>query len=76
MRRKEMEEINTAIKWHKFPDEKPANGTCKYIVIYNWYGEYKATDSVWAKGKFSGAKNSLIKAWTEIPYAMLRGIDV
>ena len=67
---------NQTIKWHKFPDEKPANGTCKYIVIYNWYGEYKATDSVWVKGKFSGAKNSLIKAWTEIPYAMLRGIYV
>ena len=67
---------NQTIKWHKFPYEKPTNDACKYIVIYNWYGEYKATDSVWAKGKFSGAKNSLIKAWTEIPYAMLRGIYV
>ena len=36
-----MEEINTAIKWHKFPDEKPANGTCKYIVIYNESPEEK-----------------------------------
>ena len=59
-----MEEINTAIKWHKFPDEKPANGTCKYIVIYNWYGEYKATDSV-GKGEVQHGKKQ--------PYQSLGG---
>lgn len=67
---------NQTIKWHKFPEEKPTNDTCKYIVIYNWYGEHKATDSVWARGKFSGAKNSLIEAWMEIPYVQLEGIYV
>lgn len=66
----------STIEWRKYPEEKPINDTCKYIVIYDWYGEYKSIDCVWVKGKFAGVKNSLVKAWAEMPYAMLRRIYV
>lgn len=70
-----MSKTNTV--WHKYPDEKPKSECCKYIVIFRDNGELKATDCFWLKEKFTGGvEDSLVEAWTEMPYAQLEGIYV
>ena len=59
----------TKVKWHKYPDEKPKCES-RYVVIFDANGYLEAKCCPWIKGMFTGIKNTLIKAWTEMPYVI------
>ena len=56
-------------QWHKYPEDKPK---CEsgYVVIFDNNGYLEAKHCQWIKGMFTGIKNTLVKAWTEIPYVI------
>ena len=62
-------EEETKVKWHKYPEDKPK---CEsgYVVIFDDNGYLEAKHCLWIKGMFTGIKNTLVKAWTEMPYVI------
>ena len=56
-------------QWHKYPEDKPK---CEsgYVVIFDNNGYLEAKHCQWIKGMFTGIKNTLVKAWTEMPYVI------
>ena len=59
----------TKVIWHKYPEDKPK---CEsgYVVIFDNNGYLEAKHCQWIKGMFTGIKNTLVKAWTEMPYVI------
>ena len=57
------------IQWHKYPEDKPK---CEsgYVVIFDNNGYLEAKHCQWIKGMFTGIKNTLVKAWIEMPYVI------
>lgn len=58
--------------WHRYPEDKPK---CEsgYVVIFDNNGYLEAKYCPWIKGIFTGIKNTLVKAWTEMPYVIIGG---
>ena len=59
----------TKAVWHRYPDEIPKIEN-RYIVIFDNFGQLEAKACPWIKGMFTGIKNTLVKAWTEMPYVI------
>lgn len=55
--------------WHRYPDEMPKIEN-RYIVVFDNFGQLEAKSCPWIKGMFTGIKNTLVKAWTEMPYVI------